>query len=260
MRDQVALITGASSGIGYASALKFASEGYHVVGVARRLERLNELRDVIQVLPSQHGSFLPLEADVCDSRSLFAAVDKAEDHYGRLDILVANAGVGQRGDLVGSRWEDIEKVLRTNIDGVLHSIRASVPLMRRSGQGGHIIIVSSVAYNMVFPYAATYAATKAFVSSIAHSLRLELESDRIRVTDLLVGRTETEFNEKRLGNPGRSKSGVPTMSANDVANVVFDAVQRNRKTITLRWFDRLLVVGNVLVPDLVGRMALKQYR
>ena len=94
----------------------------------------------------------------------------------RLDALVANAGLGQRGPFADANWEDIEIVLRTNIDGVLHSIRAGVPAMRQSG-GGQIVIISSVAGQVTIPYSATYGATKAFVSSLARSLRLELESD-----------------------------------------------------------------------------------
>jgi short-subunit dehydrogenase len=253
---KVALITGASSGIGRATAVALARAGMQVVGVARRAERLAELEAEIAPLP---GAFLAVTGDVTQPESMQQAVQTTLDHFGRLDILVANAGIGQRGAVVDTEWGDIETVLRTNIDGVLHSVRAAVPAMRQSG-GGHIITVSSVVYNLVSPYAATYAASKAFVTSLAHSLRLELEDDNIRVTDVLVGRTHTEFNEKRLGAGKHTGQGVPTMTADDVAAAILKATQTQPRSVTLRLFDRLVIWGSILLPDVMGRMARRQYR
>ncbi|MBC7872220.1 MAG: SDR family oxidoreductase, partial [Chitinophagaceae bacterium] len=177
MPDQsVALVTGASSGIGYETALIFAKRGVHVAGTARRADRLSELESKIAALPQPHGDFLPISADVRDAQAMSEAVRQTVERFGKLDILVANAGLGQRGSVVDSNWDDLETVLRTNIDGVFHSIRAAVPEIKKAG-GGHVILVSSVVYNIVGPYMATYAASKAFVSSLAHSLRLELQAD-----------------------------------------------------------------------------------
>jgi len=259
MAAQVALITGASSGIGRATALAFARHGSHVTGVARRSERLAELEAEINALPDPHGDFLGIVGDVTRADAMQAAVQQTLDRFGRLDVLVANAGVGHRGAVADADWKDLETLLRTNIDGVLHSIRAAVPAMRQSG-GGHIITISSVSYNLVSPYAATYAASKAFVTSLAHSLRLELEADRIRVTDVLVGRTHTEFNEKRLGAGKRTGEGLPTMPADRVANAILRAVANPKRSVTLRLFDRRIIWGNILLPDVVGRLARRQYR
>jgi NADP-dependent 3-hydroxy acid dehydrogenase YdfG len=251
------LVTGASSGIGRATALAFAQRGLNVSGTARRADRLDTLAQEIAPLP---GDFLPVAADVREKEAVEAAVTAVQQRFGRLDVLVANAGIGQRGALVDSAWEDIDTVIRTNIDGVLHSIRAAVPAMRQVG-GGHIVIVSSVTYRMITPYTATYAATKAFVSSIADSLRMELEPEQIRITDMLVGRTQTEFNENRLGEGQRRQSRLPVMPPEQVAEAIVSAVlDRPRERMTLRWFDRLLLLGNLLAPKLVGRQALKQYR
>lgn len=260
---RVALVTGASSGIGFALALAFARRGVHVVGTARRGDRLQALGTQIAALPQPHGDFLPVSADVRDATAMYNAVEQTRARFGRLDVLVANAGLGQRGAVVDSDWAHIETVLRTNIDGVLHTVRAGVPLMQTSG-GGQMIIISSVVYNMVGPYAATYAASKAFVSSLAHSLRLELRSDHIVVTDVLVGRTETEFNDRRLGAPRTSKGSgitrVPVQNADDVAERIVALVGKNRRSAALRWYDRLLVMGNALVPDLIGRLSMRQYK
>jgi short-subunit dehydrogenase len=259
--NRVAFISGASSGIGYATALEFAKQGIYVAAAARRTERLKELEQAVHALPQPHGDILTLAADVRDAATVHAAVDLAVKRFGRLDILVANAGIGQRGSLVDSQWADLETLLRTNIDGVLHSIRAAVPAMRHSG-GGHIIIVSSVVADMTTPYTAAYSASKAFVSSIARSLRLELEPDNIWVTDILVGRTESEFNQKRLGQAGRADRAprIPVMPAEKVAKAIVKATTQRKKTIILRPFDRLILWANALVPGMIGRRALRQYK
>lgn len=259
MENKVALITGASSGIGYAAALAFAREGAHVVALARRAERLRDLERAVRALPGGHGDILTITADVQNAGAMQDAVAQGIARFGRLDVLVANAGIGHRGDLASADWADIEALLRTNIDGVLHSIRAAVPAMRQTG-GGHIVIVSSVSSRLIVPYAAAYGASKAFVGSLARSLRLELAADRIHVIELLVGRTNTEFNEKRLGKPGRTGQGVPTMSAQQVAAAIVRASKGRGRTVTLRWFDRLLLWANLLAPGLLGRLARRQYR
>lgn len=260
MRERkVALITGASSGIGRATALAFAWEGTDVVAVARRMERLQDLEERFKELPAGHGDILALAADVQEAESMERVVQQALQRFGRLDIAIVNAGVGHRGDLIEASWVHIETLLRTNIDGALHTIRAAVPAMRKGG-GGHIVIVSSVSAHLTMPYAAVYGASKAFVSSIARSLRLELDADHIWVTDMLVGRTDTEFNQKRLGKPGRTGSGVPTMPAERVAEMIVRATKRRQKTVVVRMFDRLLLWANAVAPGLVGRLAKRQYK
>ena len=250
------MITGASSGIGRATALAFAARGDQVVGVARRSDRLASLADEIEALP---GEFLALTGDVTDTASMQQAVAQTIERFGRLDVLVANAGIGLRGGIADAEWEHIEKLLRTNIDGVLHSIRAAVPAMRRQGSG-HIISISSVTFNLISPYAALYAASKAFVSSASRALRYELAADDIAVTDVLVGRTHTEFNEKRLGAGKRTGRGVPTMPPERVAQAIVRATERRPKTVVLRLFDRLIVWANALMPRFMASMALRQYR
>lgn len=257
---QVVFITGASSGIGYATALEFAKAGLHVVGTARRLDRLAQLQTEINTLPDGHGDFLPIQADVQNVDDVQNAVRQTLSHFGRLDILVANAGVGHRGALADADWDEIQTLLRTNIDGVLHSVRAVIPIMKQAG-GGHIILISSVVYNMTAPYTTIYAASKAFVSSLAKSLRLELESDKIHVTDMLVGRTESEFNDKRMGAGGRNSVGrFPIMPTEKVAKGIVRASSQKRKAVAFRLLDRLILLGNMLVPTLIGRRAMRHYK
>ena len=181
------------------------------------------------------------------------------ERFGRLDVLLANAGVGHHGAVVDADWDDIETVLRCNIDGVLHCVRAAAPAMRKQG-GGHILIVSSIVAGIHTPYTAAYAASKAFVSSLAGSLRLELEDDNIAVTDVLAGRTQTEFNQNRLGASGRVRGGLPTKTADEVAQALVKAAERRPRRLILRLFDRLILAGGVIAPGMMARMAKRQYR
>jgi short-subunit dehydrogenase len=263
LSDKVVFITGVSSGIGRALAVEFARKGVRVVGIARRIDRLSALE--VEINTFAQGHFLGLQADVTDAEAVRMAVDQAVTHFGQLDILVANAGIGQRGAVVEAAWHDLETVLRTNIDGVYHSVRAAVPYMRKQG-GGHIVIVSSVVYNLVAPYTASYAASKAFVSSLAQSLALELSPENIAVTDVRVGRTETEFNDKRLGHGKRSAGSgfrlVPVMPVERVAQtIVGEAARPNpRRILVIRLFDRLLMWANMFIPNAIGQLAMRQYK
>lgn len=258
MTNQVVLITGASSGIGRAAALAFSLAGYHVCGFARRAEQLKSLDAEVNKLSTPHGNFLPAAGDVRNPQDLKQAVERASERFGRLDILVANAGVGQHGAVADADWNHLQTVLRTNIDGVMHSLRAVVPAMRAGG-GGRILIISSVVAGVHTPYTATYSASKAFVSSLAGSLRLELEADNIAVTDVLVGRTLTAFNQNRLGPPQATRGGLPAKTADEVAAALVKAAERKPRYLALSLFDRLVLAGGVLAPGFMARLARRQY-
>ncbi len=260
MTTAVVFITGASSGIGRETALAFARAGYHVCGLARRHDRLEALGAEITDLPGPHGDFLAVAGDVRDAGAVEDAVRQTVDAFGRLDLLVANAGLGHSGAVVEADWEDLETVMRTNIDGVLHGIRACVPAMRALAGGGQILIVSSIVAAVHTPYTATYAASKAFVSSLAGSLRLELEGDNIQVTDLLVGRTVTDFNVNRLGSIKSGASSLPTIEADQVAEAIVRAARGRPRRVVFRFFDRLVLLGGILVPGIMARLAKRQYQ
>jgi short-subunit dehydrogenase len=249
------LITGASSGIGYAAALAFAKRGATVGATARSAERLEALSRAVQGLP---GRVVPLVADVRDPGSMQAAASTLTQLVGKLDILVANAGLGQRGPLVEAPWADLEDVLRTNIDGVLHSVRAAVPMMRQNGSG-HIVLISSVTAYVTTPYATTYAATKAALNVLGNGLRTELASDHIWVTNLLVGQTHTDFAKNRRGTPGKIQN-IPEMSAEQVAEAIVRVTGQRRRQVAIRWFDRLLMVLGQTVPGVMDRLVARSYK
>jgi|SRR5690606_28447787 short-subunit dehydrogenase len=251
------LITGGSAGIGRAAALMFAAMGDHVAVVARRTDLLEALAQEAEreKLP---GRILPLTADVTDPAAMQRAVALALAEFNRLDVLVAGAGVGHRGALADAAWRDLETVLRTNMDGVLHSIRAAVPAMRASG-GGQIVLLSSVLGPVPAPYAAAYSASKAALEALARSLRGELHADRIHVTVLRIGQTDTEFAEKRLGQPGRVATRWPTMSPEQVAGAIGRALERNPRVLSVRWIDSAFIWLGQRFPALMDRILRRIY-
>ncbi len=255
----VVLITGASSGIGYETALVFARQGARVAALARRTDRLAALCEAAASLP---GEILPLQADVTRPEEVRAAVDQAIARWGHLDVLVANAGIGHRGPLAEADWADLETVLRTNIDGVLHSVRAAVPALRASPGDGprHIHLISSITGNAPPPYAATYGASKAFVNGLARALRVELAADRIYVTTFLVGQTDTEFAQRRLGHSGKVASKLPSMPASQVAEAIARVTFRPKRTVVLRLIDRVLIMAGAIAPTLFDRFQGRVYR
>lgn len=254
------LITGASSGIGYASALAFAQHGWNVTATARNAERLAALATAADSLP---GKILTIPADVTDAEAMRSVVEQTVARFGRLDAVIANAGVGQRGAVAEAQWTHIDTLLRTNLDGVYHTIQAAIPAMRQSG-GGQIVIITSVLATLIAPYYATYTASKAFMASLVKSLRMELAEDNIGITDIRLGRTATEFNANRLGStssaPKKSHRLVPVMTPEFVAEGIVRAVDRRSKVVYLRLFDRLLAWGGFLAPGLMGRFSRAQYR
>lgn len=254
---RVLLITGGTSGIGWATALLFAALGDHVAVTGRRIDRLAELKAEAE---AKHltGTILPLEADVTDPAAMQRAVERTVAEFNRLDVLVASAGIGQRGALVDSPWGDLETVLRTNIDGVIHSVRAAVPAMRAGG-GGHIILLSSVLGPVAAPYAAAYSASKAAVDALGRSLRGELRADHIHVSVLWIGQARTEFAARRLTQPGRVATRWPTMTPEQVAGGIARALERRPRTMTLRWVDRLFVWAGRSFPALMDRLLARIY-
>ena len=252
---KVVLVTGATSGIGRATCLLLAEKGQHVAAIGRREERLAEVVAEAENLP---GEILPLAADVRDGEAMQRVAAQAFDHFKRLDVLVANAGIGHRGTLVESDWDDIETTLRTNIDGVMHTIRACVPYVRQ-GSGGHIITISSVLGPVPGPGASIYSASKAALDSLAQALRIELKADNIWVTNLIVGQTHTEFATKRLGHSGKVASKWPTMTSDRVAEKIVWAMHHRRRTIILRWLDRGFVLVGRFLPWVMDRILAKIY-
>lgn len=190
MKDKVVIITGASSGIGEAVALDSAAQGARVVLAARRAERLEALGERIT---KDGGASISIETDVTDRASVSDMVTATIGAFGRVDVLVNNAGIMPLSPIRQLRVDDWDRMIDVNVKGLLYCVAAVLPAMFEQG-AGHIINVSSVAGRRPFPGGSLYSATKAAVRMISEGLRLELSpSDKIRVTDIEPGVVATEL-------------------------------------------------------------------
>lgn len=193
---KVVLITGASSGIGAATARRLAGEGHSVVLGARRRERLEEITSEIT---ADGGTALAVPLDVTERGSVRVAVDQAVETYGRLDVLINNAGVMPLSPLAGLQVEEWEAMIDVNIRGVLYGIAAALPVMREQ-RSGHIITLASTGAHEVVPTAAVYCATKHAAWAITEGLRIESEP-WLKVTTITPGVTESELADS-ITDPG----------------------------------------------------------
>ncbi|WP_406388725.1 SDR family oxidoreductase [Streptomyces sp. NBC_00211] len=186
---KVVAITGASSGIGEATARQLAADGHHVFLGARRTDRLEALtRDIATV----GGCAAFRRLDVTDSADVREFVAAARERYGRLDVLVNNAGVMPLSPLDALKVDEWDRTIDVNVRGVLHGIAAALPVMRAQG-GGHFVNIASVGAYEVCATAAVYCASKFAVRAISEGLRQESPDGSIRVTLVSPGVTESEL-------------------------------------------------------------------
>jgi NADP-dependent 3-hydroxy acid dehydrogenase YdfG len=188
LSGQTALVTGASSGIGEATALALAAEGARVAIAARRLQRLNDLAERIA---RGGGDALPIETDVTDEAQASGMVRRVLQTFGRLDMLLTIAGVGVAAMFSNTTSAEYRQMVDVNILGLLYPIHAALPAMQQQG-AGHIVVVSSGTGRYIHP-SVVYSGTKHAASAMAESLRREIGRDGIRVTCVEPGAVKTEF-------------------------------------------------------------------
>ena len=214
------VITGASSGFGRAAAKRFASEGYRLVLMARRLERLTDLASSLEEETQCHV----VELDVRDSSAVSEAFATLPELFHQPDILINNAGLalGLSGaDAVD--LDDWETMVDTNIKGLMYCTRACLPMMVEQGRG-HVINMGSVAANWPYPGGNVYGGTKAFVQQFTRNLRADLLGKGVRATVIEPGMCETEFSVVRFsGDQSKAAAvyeGMKPLSAEDIADVI----------------------------------------
>lgn len=204
IRGKVVAITGAGSGIGEATALLLAERGARLVLGARRSERLAA---VVARIEKAGGEAVQLRTDVTRRDDLRALVALAGDRFGRLDVLVSNAGVGTISPLDDLRVDEWDRMVDVNVKGVLHGIGAALPVFRAQGSG-HFVTTASTAAFRVVPNMAVYAGTKLAVRAICEGLRQEA-GDSLRVTTVSPGVTATDFAEASTNS--RVRAEITTM-------------------------------------------------
>ncbi|MGZ9935346.1 SDR family oxidoreductase [Streptomyces sp. NC-S4] len=223
IEGKVVAITGAGSGIGEATALLLAERGAKVVLGARRAQRLEALAARIE---RAGGDAAWIRTDVTRRGDVASLVDLARERYGRLDVLVSNAGVGLISPLDELRVEDWEEMIDVNLKGVLYGIAAALPHFRERGSGHFVNIVSTAGLRVV-PLQSVYAGTKNAVRTISEGLRQEA-GDSLRVTVVSPGAVRTDFTE-RMGPQARARIDrmmETALSPDAVARAVAFAVEQ----------------------------------
>ncbi|MFD6998710.1 SDR family oxidoreductase [Streptomyces mirabilis] len=230
---RTALVTGAASGMGAATARLLAAGGARVALLARRTDRLDALA---AELTAAGGQALAVKADVTDQASVDAAAKAVHDAYGRVDLVVNNAGVMLPNPLDDGRIDEWTRMIDTNLTGALRVIRAFTPDLTAAAADGHtadLVNISSIASHVVFPDYAVYGATKAALTQLSAALRTELGPRDVRVSTIEPGLTDTELGE-HIDNPAlREQLGglftmVPALTAEDIADLVAYTVSRPR--------------------------------
>ena len=190
-------ITGASSGIGAALAAEFARRGYDLAIAARRVDRLEELAGRLRGLGA--ARVLPVSLDVTDFDGVAGALKRAAAEFGRLDIVVVNAGVGYSVAAGKGKFDLVKRTLDTDLTGAIATIEQALPILRAQG-GGQIVAITSIAGVRGMPYLGAYSAAKAGLHRYVQSLRAEVYREPIKVTELAPGYIDTDLNR---GVPNR---------------------------------------------------------
>jgi short-subunit dehydrogenase len=253
LAGRVVVVTGASSGIGAATAVACGRAGMRVVLAARRLGRL---ATVAAEVCAAGGAARVVPTDVGDEAAVRALVEDAVGAWGRLDVLVNNAGAGILATVDDTTPAEFERLVRVNYLGAAHAVLAALPHMRRQGTG-HIVNVASVVGKRASPFRAAYVASKFALVGFSEALRMELRGTGIHVTCVCPIGTATEFHQiepNRLGVPGR---GGPIQSAEHVARKIMGALRRPRPEVHPYPPARLLFLANDLAPGLVDRLLLR---
>ncbi|MYT72578.1 MULTISPECIES: SDR family oxidoreductase [unclassified Streptomyces] len=234
LSGRTALITGAASGMGEATARLLAAHGARVALLARREDRLTELAAGIG---KAGGSALAVPADLTDQASVDAAADRVRAAYGRVDLVVNAAGVMLPNPIADGRADEWQRMLDTNVTGALRVIRAFVPdLIGAAAEGGtaDLVNISSIGAHVPFPNYAVYGATKAALTYLSQSLRTELGPHDVRVTNLEPGLTDTELashvdNEDLSAQLDGMFEALAGLTADDIADLIAYTTSRPRR-------------------------------
>jgi NAD(P)-dependent dehydrogenase (short-subunit alcohol dehydrogenase family) len=258
LRDKVALITGGSRGLGLVLARHICAQGGSVALIARDPE---ELARAESDLAPRGGVVLTIECDLLDASQIQSAVRQIIDRFGKIDILINNAGIIEVGPLEHMTREDFERAMRLHFWAPFELISQIVPEMRTCG-GGRIVNISSIGGKVAVPHLAPYSASKFALTGFSDAIRAELARDNIHVTTVAPGmmRTGSHVNAKFKGNHNvefawfAASAGAPliSMNADRAARKILAACRRGQPSLTLTFAARGAVLGNALFPNLTG--------
>ena len=254
---RIVAITGASAGIGRATALRLARDGAAIVASARRGDRLEALAAEIT---ARGGQALPVVADVTRESDMERLVALAVERFGRLDVMMCNAGFGIAGTIDDIAPPQMRKLIDVNYLGTYYAVRAALPIFRRQGRG-HLIVVSSIVGKRGVPYMGPYSATKFAQVGLAECLRSELAGSDIHVSVVFPISTETEFFDVMARE---SEATTPALGSRQTVDQVADAIARAVAHPVPEVYPyrmaRGLVLLNAIAPGVCDRFVKKYGR
>src|SRR5437660_2617037 len=260
LRDKVAVITGGSRGLGLVLARHICAQGGSVALIARDSEELARAK---ANLAPRGGAVLTVQCDLLDAAQIEAAVRQIIDRFGKIDILINNAGIIEVGPLEHMTREDFERGMRLHFWAAYELISQIVPEMRTWG-GGRIVNISSIGGKLAVPHLAPYSATKFALTGLSDAFRAELARDNIYVTTVAPGmmRTGSHVNAKFKGKHDSefawfgASAGAPliSMNADRAARKILAACRRGQPSLTLTFAARAAILGNALFPNLPANL------
>jgi short-subunit dehydrogenase len=257
LADRVVAITGASAGIGAASAAALATRGASLVLSARRTDRLEQLANTLRAKGARVEA---VQADVTHAADMSALVTAAGAAFGRLDAIICNAGIGFHGAIDDTSAATMQRLMDVNFMGTFNAIAAAMPAFR-SQRSGHILIVSSIVGQRGIGFSSAYSATKAAQIGLAEGLRAELRGTGIHVSVIIPVSTRTEFHDAMRRDFGRAVSGRgPKQDAAVVGEAIADCLEHPRAEVYPYRLSRALVILNAIAPALADRLVQKYDR
>ncbi|HEX8999935.1 MAG TPA: SDR family oxidoreductase [Blastocatellia bacterium] len=244
-----AVITGATSGIGRETAREFAKTGAKVVLAGRRQERLMELAGEIE---ASGGQALAVRTDVADQAQVEALIEKSVERFGRVDVLVNNAGVAIASGFEAMPLEDFRRLMDVNFWGAVYACRAALPQMRNQRGGGVILNVSSIFGKRGMPFETAYCASKFALAGFSEALRAELMSEGIDVCTIYPGAVETEIFDAAANSTGFEVPGfVPKFPAGQMAKLIVQTARFPQPEVVAAFDAQAINIANTFAPALV---------
>jgi NAD(P)-dependent dehydrogenase (short-subunit alcohol dehydrogenase family) len=260
LRDKVAVITGGSRGLGLVLARQICAQGSSVAIIARDPEELARAK---ADLARRGGAILTIQCDLLDALEIEAAVRQIIDRFGKVDILINNAGIIEVGPFEHMTREDFERAMRLHFWAAYQLIDRIIPEMRMRG-GGRIVNISSIGGKIAVPHLAPYSASKFALTGFSDAIRAELAHDNIHVTTVAPGlmRTGSHVNAKFKGKHDvefawfAASAGAPliSMNADRAARKILAACRRGQPSLTLTFAARVAILGNAFLPNVTGYM------
>jgi len=249
LRGTTAVITGATSGIGRETALEFVRAGARVVIAGRREARLQELSAEIA---SMGGQSLAVRTDVADQPQVVSLIEQAVNAFGRIDVLVNNAGVGAAARFDEMSLEDFRRVMDVNFWGAVYACKAVVSQMRKQAGGGVIINVSSILGKRGMPFETAYCASKFALAGFSEALRTEVMADGVEVSTIFPGAVETEIFTSAANQTGMEVPSVlPKFPARALARTIVRDARFPQPEIVMALDAQAINLFNTLVPGLM---------